>query len=91
MRRKREVPMTSEYETTQAGTVDRCGNAPCGWCDGDGRLCRYCDGTGWWEPERPRSESGRVVGWERVREPCRMCGNTGKEHNPLPGSEPAAS
>lgn len=91
MRRKREVPMTSENETTTTGTVDRCGNVPCRWCDLDDQVCRYCDGTGWWEPERPKSESGRVVDWERVREPCRMCGNTGKEHNPLTGSAPAAS
>jgi hypothetical protein len=27
-----------------------------------------------------------LIGWIRVDEPCRMCGQTGKEHDPLPGA-----
>ncbi|MCW2884143.1 MAG: hypothetical protein QOE54_4458 [Streptosporangiaceae bacterium] len=65
----------------------RCGNVPCHWCDRDDWPCRFCEGSGRWRPERPSREPSGVIGWIRVDEPCRMCGQTGKEHDPLPGSD----
>ncbi|MDX6741880.1 hypothetical protein [Actinocorallia sp. A-T 12471] len=32
----------------------------------------------------PHRAADGVIGWVRVDEPCRMCGGTGKEHDPLP-------
>jgi hypothetical protein len=67
--------------------LGRCGLDPCQWCDRDDWACRFCGGFAWWDPERPALNAG-TVGWARVHEPCRMCGATGKEHNPLEGTSP---
>ncbi|WP_019632661.1 hypothetical protein [Actinomadura atramentaria] len=71
------------------GRRDRCGDGPCRWCDRGGRDCRFCGGTGWWRPEKPERDAAGALRWVRVEEPCRMCANTGREHNPLEGSVPA--
>ncbi|RFS84824.1 hypothetical protein D0T12_14990 [Actinomadura spongiicola] len=62
---------------------ERCGNQPCRWCDRDDWVCRFCHGSGWWRPEKPHRDGSGEMTWVRVEEPCRMCGNTGKEHDPL--------
>ncbi|WP_344833500.1 hypothetical protein [Actinocorallia longicatena] len=62
---------------------ERCGNEPCRWCDRNDVSCRFCAGSAWWRPEMPQPEPDGVIGWIRVDEPCRMCGGTGKEHDPL--------
>jgi hypothetical protein len=64
--------------------AERCGNDPCRWCDKDDLVCRFCSGSGSWRPEKPHRETDGVIGWIRVDEPCRMCGGTGREHDPLP-------
>ncbi len=50
----------------------RCEVDDCEWCAQSGVPCRCCGVSGVW-----------VIGWIRVVEMCRMCGGTGKEHNPL--------
>ncbi|GAB3205377.1 hypothetical protein SAMN02745673_00955 [Marinactinospora thermotolerans DSM 45154] len=64
-------------------TRQRCGVDGCEWCAGAGRPCRFCAGTRRWRPERPLRDADGVIGWVRVEEECRMCGGTGREHNPL--------
>ncbi|WP_046469314.1 hypothetical protein [Allosalinactinospora lopnorensis] len=64
-------------------TRERCALTDCEWCERDDLCCRFCSGSGWWRPEKPRRDSSGVIHWVRVDEPCRMCAGTGKEHNPL--------
>ncbi|GAB7099499.1 hypothetical protein JCM3263A_09740 [Thermobifida fusca] len=61
----------------------RCEVDDCEWCAQSGVPCRCCGGSGQWRPERPKRDPDGVIGWIRVVEMCRMCGGTGKEHNPL--------
>lgn len=63
-----------------------CKLTSCEWCAREDLPCRGCEGTGWWRPQMPRRDASGVIDWIRVEEPCRMCANTGKEHNPLMGA-----